>query len=217
MQDTYRHKGLRRMLLEDLRAKGISNERVLNAIDSVPRHFFLDKAFEEWAYTDKAFPIGNNQTISQPYTVAYQTSMLNVQKGDKILEIGTGSGYQASVLAILGAKVHTVERHEVLYKAAKKLLIDLGFSNSIRTYFRDGNLGVPEFAPFDKIIITAGAKEIPLALRQQLTIGGMMVIPVGDDKAQKMTRITRISNTEFEDVPFDDFRFVPFLKGVNKG
>ena len=205
------------MLIADLRAKGIQDERILTAMDTIPRHFFLDKAFEEWAYQDKAFPIGNNQTISQPYTVAYQTGLLDVKKGEKILEVGTGSGYQASVLAMLGAKVHTVERHEILYKAARKLILALGLAPAIKTYFRDGYMGIPELAPFDKILVTAGAKEIPQALRQQLTIGGILVIPVGDDKKQAMYRITRISPTEFEDVPLDDFRFVPFLKGVNKG
>ena len=216
MEDTYRHKGLRRQLLEDLHSRGIKDEKVLEAMNTLPRHFFLDKAFEEWAYIDKAFPIGNEQTISQPYTVAYQTILLDVHKRDNILEIGTGSGYQAAILSLLGARVYTLERQEVLYKRTKAFLRQLGFS-SIRIYFRDGYLGLPEFAPYDKILVTAGATEIPEALRKQLKIGGMMVIPVGSNpNRQVMFRITRLSETEFKDEPLEDCRFVPFLKGVNK-
>ena len=216
MEDTYRHKGLRRQLLEDLHSRGIKDEKVLEAMNTLPRHFFLDKAFEEWAYIDKAFPIGNEQTISQPYTVAYQTILLDVHKRDNILEIGTGSGYQAAILSLLGARVYTLERQEVLYKRTKALLRQLGFP-SIRIYFRDGYLGLPEFAPYDKILVTAGATEIPEALRKQLKIGGMMVIPVGSNpNRQVMFRITRLSETEFKDEPLEDCRFVPFLKGVNK-
>ena len=185
-------------------------------MNTLPRHFFLDKAFEEWAYIDKAFPIGNEQTISQPYTVAYQTILLDVHKRDNILEIGTGSGYQAAILSLLGARVYTLERQEVLYKRTKVFLRQLGFS-SIRIYFRDGYLGLPEFAPYDKILVTAGATEIPEALRKQLKIGGMMVIPVGSNpNRQVMFRITRLSETEFKEEPLEDCRFVPFLKGVNK-
>ena len=214
-KDTYRHKGLRKKLVETIRAKGIKDEKVLSAINSLPRHFFMEKAFEEWAYVDKAFPIGSDQTISQPYTVAFQTELLQIKKRDKVLEVGTGSGYQASILALLGARVHTIERQEELFHKTNELLGMLEVGN-IRTYFRDGYKGLPEFAPFDKIIVTAGAKEIPEALKNQLKIGGVLVIPVGDDNVQKMYRITRISEKEFKKEEFANFRFVPFLKGTNK-
>ncbi len=214
MKDTYRHKGLRRQLVETLRQKGIRDERVLQAIEAIPRHFFLDKAFEEWAYQDKAFPIGNEQTISQPYTVAYQTALLNVQKREKILEIGTGSGYQATILAALGGRVYTIERQELLYKRTTKLLAQLKIGG-IRTYLRDGYKGLAEFAPFEKILVTAGAEEIPEALKNQLKVGGVLVIPVGD-KVQDMYKITRLSEQEYETKKLHQFRFVPFLKGVNK-
>ena len=214
MKDSYRHKGLRKQLVEHLREKGIEDERVLRAIGQLPRHFFLDKAFEEWAYQDKPFPIGKEQTISQPYTVAYQTSLLEVSKRDKILEIGTGSGYQAAILALLGGRVYTVERQELLYKKAKALLEQLAIGN-IRCYLRDGYKGLPEFAPFDKIIVTAGAKEVPQPLLEQLSIGGSMIIPVGG-KAQRMKRITKVDADKYEYEDFANFRFVPFLKGINK-
>lgn len=206
---------MRRKLVEQLSAKGIRDEQILNAIGTLPRHFFLDKAFEEWAYQDKPFPIGNEQTISQPYTVAYQTSLLEVRKRDKILEIGTGSGYQAGILAMLGARVYTIERQELLHRRAKKLLDQLQLGN-IRCYLRDGYKGLPEFAPFDKILVTAGAPEIPEPLLLQLKVGGQLVIPVGE-KAQKMLRITRLNKAgDIETEKFADFKFVPFLKGINK-
>ncbi|MCB0586704.1 MAG: protein-L-isoaspartate(D-aspartate) O-methyltransferase [Phaeodactylibacter sp.] len=205
---------MRKQLVEELRRKGISDERLLAAIGALPRHFFLDKAFEEWAYKDKPFPIGNEQTISQPYTVAYQTSLLNIKKRDKVLEVGTGSGYQAALLAMLGARVYTIERQEMLYERAKALLSKLRLGN-IRCYLRDGNKGLPEFAPFDKIIVTAGAEDVPQALLEQLAIGGIMVIPVGEF-VQKMHRITRISEEEYDDQVLANFRFVPLLKGLNK-
>jgi protein-L-isoaspartate(D-aspartate) O-methyltransferase len=214
VKDSYRHKGLRKQLVEQLREKGIADERVLQAMAQLPRHFFLDKAFEEWAYQDKPFPIGKEQTISQPYTVAYQTSLLEVSKRDKILEIGTGSGYQAAILALLGGRVYTVERQELLYKKAKALLEQLAIGN-IRCYLRDGYKGLPEFAPFDKIIVTAGAEEVPKPLLEQLRIGGSMVIPVGG-KAQRMKRITKVDADQYEYEDFANFRFVPFLKGINK-
>ncbi len=213
MKDTYRHKGMRRQLIDELRRKGISDERVLAAMAALPRHFFLDKAFEEWAYQDKPFPIGNEQTISQPYTVAYQTCLLDVKKRDKILEVGTGSGYQAALLAMLGARVYTIERQELLYKRAKALLSKLKLGN-IRCYLRDGYKGLPEFAPFDKIIITAGAAEVPQPLLEQLAIGGIMVVPVGE-QVQRMHRITRLSDDKYEDDMLANFRFVPLLKGLN--
>jgi len=214
-KDTYRHKGLRKKLVETIRAKGIHDEKVLTAINSLPRHFFMEKGFEEWAYVDKAFPIESNQTISQPYTVAFQTELLQIKKRDKVLEVGTGSGYQAAILALLGARVHTIERQETLFHKTNELLGKLDVGN-IRTYFRDGYKGIPEFAPFDKMIVTAGAKNIPTALKNQLKIGGILVIPVGDDHTQKMYRITRISEKKFKKEAFADFRFVPFLKGTNK-
>ena len=214
-KDTYRHKGLRKKLIETIQGKGIENQRVLEAMNAIPRHFFLEKAFEEWAYQDKAFPIGNEQTISQPFTVAYQTSLLEIKKREKVLEIGTGSGYQAAVLAVLGARVHTIERQENLYHTTNKFFQEINFGN-IRTYFKDGYKGLPEFAPFDKIIVTAGATDIPQKLKDQLKIGGMMVIPVGDDKGQKMIRLTKVSEEEFLKEEYANFKFVPFLSGVNK-
>ncbi len=206
---------MRRLLIDLLREKGIFDEAVLAAMNAMPRHFFLDKAFEEWAYEDKAFPIGNKQTISQPYTVAYQTILLEVNKRDKVLEVGTGSGYQSAILASLGARVFTIERQEILFHKAKKLLAGLGLGN-VRCYFRDGYKGLAEFAPFDRIIVTAGAPEIPKLLLEQLKIGGLMVIPVGAGKVQQMMRITRVATTEFREETFDKFRFVPFLKGTRK-
>ncbi len=203
-------------MLEDLQARGVTDERILDAMNALPRHYFLDKAFEEWAYVDKAFPIGNDQTISQPYTVAYQTSLLGVQKRDHILEIGTGSGYQSAILSLLGARVYTIERQETLYKRTKKLLHQLGFGG-VKVFFGDGSLGLPEFAPFDKILATAGATEIPDALCKQLKIGGVMVIPVGAEPGmQTMRRITRVGAQNFEEESLDQCRFVPFLKGVIK-
>jgi protein-L-isoaspartate(D-aspartate) O-methyltransferase len=215
LQDTYRHKGLRRQLIEEIRAKGIKDESVLLAMATLPRHFFLEKAFEEWAYVDKAFPIGSDQTISQPFTVAYMTALLAVQKGDRILEIGTGSGYQAAVLSFMGARVYTVERQETLFKKTKQLLQEIGLKNT-RCFFKDGTLGLPEFAPFDKIIVTAGIPSVPDSLRQQLTLGGIMIIPVGGGEGQKMQKIVRLSEIDFEIHEFDSFRFVPFLSGLNK-
>lgn len=215
MEDTYRHKGMRRILVNTLREKGITDERVVAAIETLPRHFFLDKAFEEQAYEDKPFPIGNDQTISQPYTVAYQSSLLSVEKRDRILEIGTGSGYQAAILSLLGGRVFTVERQETLFAKTRKLLetLDLG---KIQCFLRDGTKGLPEFAPFDKILVTAGSPEIPEALPLQLKTGGRLVIPVGDEQGQKMIRITRLSETEFQKEVFDNFRFVPLLTGIVK-
>ena len=215
MKDTYRHKGLRRKLIDSLRKKGIRDENILAAMDAIPRHFFLEKAFEEWAYQDKAFPIGNDQTISQPYTVAYQTELLEIKRRDKVMEIGTGSGYQAALLAALGARVYTIERQEALHKTAKSLLSKLGFGN-IRFYFKDGYKGLPEFAPFDKILVTAGAASVPEELKKQLRIGGILVVPVGPPEVQQMYKITRISESEYLEEKLDNFRFVPFLKGVKK-
>lgn len=200
--------------MDALRQRGILDEAVLNAINAVPRHFFLDKAFEEHAYADKPFPIGNEQTISQPYTVAYMTALLEVHKGDRILEIGTGSGYQAAILAAMGARVFTVERYEALYLQAKELLTEIGMSG-VRCFFRDGTKGLPEYAPYNGIIVTAGAPVVPEPLKQQLAIGGLLVIPVGEE-VQYMYRYTRLSEMEFKEEMFDAFRFVPFLEGVRK-
>ncbi len=214
MEDSYRHKGMRRRLINTLREKGISDEEVLEAMNQLPRHYFLDKAFEELAYEDRAMPIGEGQTISQPFTVAYQTQLLEVKKRDKVLEIGTGSGYQAAVLGILGARVYTIERHEALFLSATEMMNRLGLFN-VRCYFKDGNKGLGEFAPYQRIIVTCGANDIPQVLLEQLSIGGIMVIPVGDDAGQVMTRIKKISEKDFSYEKFDSFRFVPFLEGKN--
>ncbi|MEL6635225.1 MAG: protein-L-isoaspartate(D-aspartate) O-methyltransferase [Bacteroidota bacterium] len=215
MKDTYRHRGLRRQLIEQIRQRGIRDERVLSAIQRVPRHFFLEKAFEEWAYQDRAFPIGKQQTISQPYTVAYQTELLEVEPREKVLEIGTGSGYQAAILAVLGARVYTVERQELLFQRAGQLLQQLGLGG-VRTYFRDGTKGLPEFAPFERIIVTAGSPEIPEQLKTQLKVGGKMVVPVGTPDGQRMYRITRLAEDHYAEETFARFRFVPFLGGLSR-
>jgi len=201
-------------MVDTLRQRGIKDETVLAAMGSVPRHYFLDKAFEEHAYEDKPFPIGNEQTISQPFTVAYQSALLDIKNREKVLEIGTGSGYQAAILAALGAKVYTVERQEALYLNAKNLLGDMGF-HTVHCFFRDGSKGLKEHAPYHKIIVTAGAPVVPEPLKQQLAIGGILVIPVGEE-VQKMLRIKRLSETEYQEDTLDSFRFVPFLEGVNK-
>lgn len=180
----------------------------------MPRHFFLDTAFAEHAYSDRPFSIGHGQTISQPYTVAYQTELLKVAPRDRILEIGTGSGFQAAILAKLGARVFTVERQEALFFSAKKLLAELGFS--ARVFFRDGWKGLPEFAPFDKILVTCGAPTVPEDLKKQLKIGGLLVVPVGGEGGQQMLRIERAGESEFRQEVFADFYFVPFLSGLEK-
>ncbi len=212
LQDTYRHKGMRKRLIKTLRKEGITNEEVLDAFDKVPRHYFMDSAFSEKAYQNEAFPIGNGQTISQPYTVCVQTILLEVKKGNKVLEIGTGSGFQAAILAELGARVFSIERQKDLYLSAKDLLGHMGY-DSIQLFYQDGNFGLPEFAPFDKIIVTAGMQSIPKNLLGQLSIGGICVAPIGD-KVQTMWRIRRVGLNEFEKKKFGQFRFVPFLSGV---
>lgn len=214
MTDSYRHKGLRKRLVDTLRKRGITDEAVLAALLAVPRHFFLDNAFAEHAYEDKAFPIGNEQTISQPFTVAYQTMLLDVHPRDRILEIGTGSGYQAAILAALGARVYTIERQESLHLASKELLNLMGFK-TIQCFFGDGTKGLPDFAPYDKIIVTAGAPVIPDALKTQLMIGGTLVIPVGD-AVQYMHQIKRIAAGSYQTDVLEACRFVPFLEGVQK-
>jgi len=200
-------------LIETLRHEGVRDEKVLEAMAKVPRHLFLEKAFEEWAYKNVAFPIGADQTISQPLTVAIQTSLLEVKKGDKILEVGTGSGYQACVLYLLGAKVYTIERHSSLYERTDKLLRELGFG-AIRTFLGDGYAGLPMFAPFDKILVTAGATLLPETLINQLAVGGHLVIPIGGDDSQTMWRYTKVEEGNIKSETFGKFKFVPFLKGT---
>lgn len=209
MTDTYRHQGLRRKLVETVKSKGITDERVLDAIGKIPRHLFLDSSFTEIAYQDKPFPIGLGQTISQPYTVAFQTELLEVNVGEKILEIGTGSGYQACVLFEMGAKVFSIERHRELHRKSKVLLNKLGYNPKL--FYGDGYKGLPTFAPFDKILVTAGAPEIPEELLKQLKVDGFMVIPVGKGGSQVMLRLKKISESEFEKEEFGHFRFVPLL------
>lgn len=213
MQDTFRHQGLRKRLIQELRTESIKDEKVLSAIGKIPRHFFVETLFEDDAYQNKPFPIGRGQTISNPFTVAYQTELLEVQAGDKVLEIGTGSGYQAAVLAELGANLFTIERHQPLFMKATKLLKSLGY-NKVHTFYGDGFKGIPEEAPFDKILITAAAPEIPRELLKQLKINGIMIIPFGEGDTQKMVRIIRLDNNEFEKETLSDFTFVPMLKGV---
>lgn len=212
IEDTYRHKGLRRKLTEAIRDKGITDERVLSAIDSIPRHFFLDSAFDEVAYADRAFPIAEGQTISQPYTVAYQSQLLEVKGFDKILEIGTGSAYQAVVLAQMGAQVYTIERQKKLFELNKRFDYLRRFPN-IKFFYGDGFEGLPTYAPFDKIVITAAAPEIPPRLIEQLKPGGMMVLPVGIGEVQRMMRITKLDNDSLKEEVFDHFSFVPMLEG----
>lgn len=208
MTDSYKHKGMRRKLVQEVKAKGIKDERILNAIGEIPRHVFMDSSFLEFAYQDKPFPIGSGQTISQPFTVAFQTELLEVKKGDKILEIGTGSGYQACVLLEIGAKVFSIERQKKLYEKTKALLPQLGYF--ARLFYGDGYKGLPSYSPFDGILVTAAAPQIPETLLKQLKIGGKLVIPVGDN-TQTMMRIVRESETEFREERHGSFRFVPML------
>lgn len=212
-EDNYRHKGMRRCLVEELKNKGISDENVLNAINAVPRHVFLDSSFLEFAYQDKAFPIGSGQTISQPFTVAFQSSLLEIKKNMKVLEIGTGSGYQACVLAEMGAKVFSIERQRKLYTKTKGFLAE--FPYRIKTFLGDGNKGLPTYGPFDRIIITAAAPEIPQNLIDQLKVGGMMVIPLSEnDDHQTMLRLTKQEDGSLKREEYGDFRFVPMLKNI---
>ena len=210
MTDTYRHKGMRKALVEEIKSKGITDEAVLNAIGKIPRHLFLDSSFDRFAYNDVAFPIGSGQTISQPYTVAFQTELLEIEKGNKILEVGTGSGYQASVLAELGVKVYSIERQKKLYLKTRRFIEKLGYR--INTFYGDGYKGLPTYAPFDNIIVTAEAPEIPKDLLLQLKIGGWMIIPVGGEDGQIMTKIIRKGELEFEKKVYGEFAFVPMLK-----
>jgi protein-L-isoaspartate(D-aspartate) O-methyltransferase len=207
--DTYKHKGLRKKLVEEIKEKGISDVNILAAIERIPRHVFMDSSFLEFAYQDKPFPIGDGQTISQPYTVAFQSQLLNIKRGNKILEIGTGSGYQACVLVEMGAKVFTIERIKNLYDKTKLFLPSIGYNPKM--FFGDGYKGLPSYAPFDGIIVTAGAPYIPEDLIAQLKTGARLVIPVGDGEIQVMTTITKISETKIEKKEWGTFRFVPLL------
>ncbi|WP_327018347.1 protein-L-isoaspartate(D-aspartate) O-methyltransferase [Croceibacter atlanticus] len=213
MKDSHRQQGKRQQLVKIVQEKGIEDQKVLKAIGSIPRHLFMDSSFEDHAYQDKAFPIAADQTISQPYTVAFQTELLQIKIGDTVLEIGTGSGYQTAVLCYLGAKVYTVERQRELFKKTERFLPKLGYRPKYAT-FGDGYLGLPDYAPFDKIIVTAGAPFIPKPLMQQLKVGGRLVIPVGDD-VQIMTLLERKSQKEFKKTTFGEFRFVPLLEDKN--
>ncbi|MDC6351725.1 protein-L-isoaspartate(D-aspartate) O-methyltransferase [Zeaxanthinibacter sp. PT1] len=213
MKDTLKHRGMRNQLAEVVAAKGIEDPRVLQAIKAIPRHLFMDSSFEGHAYQDKAFPIAADQTISQPYTVAFQTELLEIEQGDKVLEIGTGSGYQTAVLLHLKAKVFTIERQLELFKKTNLFFKKMGYRPK-KYVFGDGYKGLPEDAPFDAVIVTAGAPEVPKALLSQLKIGGRLVIPVGTEN-QVMMRITRKSEKEFERESFGTFRFVPLLEDKN--
>ncbi|MBO3697541.1 protein-L-isoaspartate(D-aspartate) O-methyltransferase [Roseivirga sp. E12] len=209
MEDSYRHKGMRRQLVKTVQAQGITDERVLAAIGKIPRHFFFENALVEHAYEDKAFPIGAGQTISQPYTVAFQSQLLQIKPGDKILEIGTGSGYQAIVLLELGAEVYTIEYQKTLYEHTKSFLPKMGYKPNF--FYGDGSQGLSRFAPYDKIIVTAGAPTVPNALIDQLKVGGCLVIPVGNQKTQQMMRITKTGESKIKSEVFKDFKFVPLL------
>lgn len=214
MKDSTKHKGLRNQLVTTIEAKGIKDKFVLEAIRKVPRHLFIDSGFIDFAYQDKPFPIAADQTISQPYTVAFQTELLQVKPNDRILEIGTGSGYQTAILIELKAEVYSIERQKELYVQTKKLLPKVGYVSK-KLVFGDGYLGLPEYAPFDGIIVTAGAPFVPKALLSQLKIGGRLVIPIGDN-TQVMTVFSRKSEKEFDKHEYGDFRFVPLLKNSNK-
>jgi protein-L-isoaspartate(D-aspartate) O-methyltransferase len=212
MTDSFLAKGKRKLLVEELKRKGITDEEVLRAINTVPRHDFMDPAFLNHAYIDKAFPISSGQTISQPYTVAVQTELLHVKKRDKILEIGTGSGYQCAILAEMGAKVYTIERYRELYLKAQRTLASLGYTADF--FYSDGYEGKPRYGPFDGIIITAATKEIPEKLPLQLKIGGRLVVPLGNSISQVMTLVIRKSENDFDYSSHGSFVFVPMLKGT---
>jgi protein-L-isoaspartate(D-aspartate) O-methyltransferase len=212
MTDSFLAKGKRKLLVEELKRKGIADEEVLRAINTVPRHDFMDPAFLNHAYIDKAFPISSGQTISQPYTVAVQTELLRIKKRDKILEIGTGSGYQCAILAEMGAKVYTIERFRELYLKAQRTLASLGYEADF--FYGDGYEGKPQYGPFDGIIITAATKEIPEKLPPQLKIGGRMVVPIGNSISQVMTLVIRKGENDFEYSSHGSFVFVPLLKGT---
>lgn len=213
-EDSYRHKGLRRQLVEVIRQKGITDERVLDAILHIPRHFFMDSAFDKIAYEDRAFPIGEGQTISQPYTVAYQSQLLEVKPYEKVLEIGTGSAYQASVLAEMKAQVYTIERQKKLFDGNKQFAY-LRKYPSLKFFYGDGYEGLPTYGPFDKVIVTAAAPFIPPKLIEQLKPGGLMVIPVGEGQVQRMLRLTKQADGTATQEVYDNFSFVPMVEGKN--
>ncbi len=213
MEDSFRHKGLRKKLVDEVRHKGIIDERVLDALGKVPRHLFMESGFINFSYKDSAFPIGAGQTISQPYTVAFQTQLLQVKPLDKVLEIGTGSGYQTAILLEMGAKVYTIERQKELYVKAKTLLEQMGYNPHF--FYGDGYKGMPSYGPFSRILVTAAAPEIPQALIDQLEVGGRLVIPLGDNTGQNMTLLEKISPTETRTSNHGRFIFVPLLKGTN--
>lgn len=213
-KDTHKHQGMRKKLIEELRNKGIKDERILNAFNAVPRHFFLDLAFQEQAYSNMPFQIGAGQTISHPYTVAFQTELMNIQKGDKILEIGTGSGYQTCILCEMGAKVFSIERQRELHLKVKEIINH--FNYNPRLSYGDGYKGLPTFAPFDYILVTCGAPFIPPALVEQLKIGGKLIIPLGEGNVQKMVVLTRTSEDSEDVKDYGDFSFVPMLENTAK-
>jgi len=215
MEDSFRHQGLRKQLIEQLAGKGIHNTKVLAAMGKIPRHLFMDNAFVNFAYQDKAFPIGAGQTISQPYTVAFQTQLLELKPYEKVLEVGTGSGYQAAVLSLLDADVYTIERQRELFLITKKFLPELGYN--CRFVYGDGYKGLPKFAPFDKIIVTCGAPFIPEDLVAQLKVGGRMVAPIGDGDVQVMHLIEKITETETKITTHGEFLFVPMLNKSENG
>ena len=215
MEDSFRHQGLRKQLIEQLAGKGIHNTKVLAAMNKIPRHLFIDNAFVNFSYQDKAFPIGSGQTISQPYTVAFQTQLLNLEHYEKVLEVGTGSGYQAAVLSLMHADVYTIERQRELFLKTKKFLPELGYN--CRFVYGDGYKGLPKFAPFDKIIITCGAPFIPEDLVAQLKVGGRMVAPIGDGDMQVMHLIEKITETETRITTHGEFSFVPMLNKRENG
>jgi protein-L-isoaspartate(D-aspartate) O-methyltransferase len=213
MEDTFKHQALRKNLVQEIKQKGIKSIAVLQAIDKVPRHLFMDSSFLKFAYQDNAFQIGEGQTISQPFTVAYQSELLNVRKGDSVLEIGTGSGYQSAVLSALGAKVFSIERHKKLSDTAKIMLEKLGCN--VKCFYGDGYKGLPAFAPFDRIIVTAAAPYVPEELLKQLKMNGILVIPEGEGKTQIMKRIKKTAEDKYKTEEFGNFSFVPMLKSTD--
>lgn len=210
MIDSHRHKGLRKKLVASLKERGITDSAVLQAMETVPRHFFMDTSFVEIAYEDRAFPIGAGQTISHPYTVAFQTQLLELKKGEKVLEIGTGSGYQTSVLVQMGMKVFTIERQKTLFDKTKPLLTEMGYSPKF--FYGDGYLGLPTYAPFDKILVTAGAPIVPRPLLDQLKVGGILVVPVGEGASQVMTLFKKTGTNDYTKKEYGEFKFVPLLE-----
>ena len=215
MKDTFRHKGLRQILVDKIRKKGITDESALSMINEIPRHLFLDNAFVQFAYQDKPFPIGSGQTISQPYTVAFQTQLLELNPYEKVLEVGTGSGYQAAVLIGMEANVYTIERQKELFQKTKEFLPELGYNCNF--YYGDGYKGLEQFAPFDKIIVTCGAPTIPEDLIKQLKVGGRMVAPIGKGDVQVMNLVEKISETETKITTHGEFSFVPMINNKNNG